>query len=1137
MKKTVIKEKVRELLPIREVRKIILELANLSTKLLDAERSTVFLHDDDSGELISFIAHNVEEIRIPDTYGVAGYTFSKNKTTNITDASNDPRYNPVNDKKFGYKCATILAEPIRSSKGKIIGVFQVINKNGSCFSNEDITLLRQITNTASTLLIRALDFEKSTAVDDEEIKYLKHFFTYEDKEIIDDIKKATIPLYISNKSEVADLYFDYDDLDLQIYNFRNEYYAIVKNNSNKVFVDSLPLEKNKPARIDWDSELIINDYEINRQQLRFYIKIKLNPYHKKIAYLSKHRDEILFSEKHTKSSIVKITMVKSKILLEILDRSIKLVVNDRTISDTVYVNLNDDVFVNDRLFNIRRMVYEQVLEKETYFFDKERNDFIISNTGDGDATVHFNLNAEWKVVLTKEDDDFFIDASFSPFSVYINGKKVRKNILLEDDEIHFYNKVVRLDRDSNRLEIFNYNFRSIDLKNISYKFRDGSVGIDNMNLKFDYGEFVAIMGPSGCGKSTLLDILAGKREPTSGKIFIDKHSLNENFSFFSDHISYVPQDDLLYANLTVYENLYYNALLRFPGTKLKDIDLQVNKVLREIRLADKKNHKVGSPIDKSLSGGERKRLNIGLELLSNSEIFIVDEPTSGLSSKDSELIIEILQTLSSSGKIVITVIHQPSAKIFKKFDSVLLMDKGGKIAYYGDVMSAIQYFSSHKQKVNKIPVYRKKDADPDILLETLEEYKRDEDGTFTDERLYSPDYWQNEYNKYIKTKGFIRFPTRSLDFKPNKRKISAVDKVSQFVTLLKRDFINKLRNRSNLMITFLEAPVLAVCISLLLKFAPDGTYSLYDNRYLTTFFFLSTIVSLFLSLANSIDEIIRDRDVLSRERLLNIRSYSYFNSKFVTLMIFSLIQNFLYLKTSFIILEIKELFLYHYIYMSVLSMSGIATGLFISSFPGLKEKTVQNFLPLILIPQIIFGGHIVKYEDMSDIFRVDRNKEIPEICNFMPSRWGYEGMVNLHYDNSVYFSRYGKIQQDLADLIEKEDKENISLLDQKSELLSKMNKFRKKYKKNYGNMVLGEEIKDAVSKAEVDKYNQNIMFYGEKKIPYTNLKMRTEHYNILVLLVITFINGILTIFSLSFTDRLKKRFINFRIGKKDENIK
>ncbi|MDA3885215.1 MAG: ABC transporter permease, partial [Candidatus Delongbacteria bacterium] len=148
-------------------------------------------------------------------------------------------------------------------------------------------------------------------------------------------------------------------------------------------------------------------------------------------------------------------------------------------------------------------------------------------------------------------------------------------------------------------------------------------------------------------------------------------------------------------------------------------------------------------------------------------------------------------------------------------------------------------------------------------------------------------------------------------------------------------------------ITFLEAPILGVIIALLLKYIPGEEYSLYDNKYLITFIFLSVIVSIFFALSNSVDEIIRDATILLREKMLNINSLEYYVSKFLTLMVFSIVQNFLFLLVGFWILELKELFLDYLLILTLVSIASTSMGLFISSLPKLTTKAAQNIIPLI----------------------------------------------------------------------------------------------------------------------------------------------------------------------------------------------
>jgi len=367
-------------------------------------------------------------------------------------------------------------------------------------------------------------------------------------------------------------------------------------------------------------------------------------------------------------------------------------------------------------------------------------------------------------------------------------------------------------------------------------------------------------------------------------------------------------------------------------------------------------------------------------------VLLLDEPTSGLSSKDSEKIIELLKSISLDGKIVYVIIHQPSSKIYKIFDKVIVLDKGGKLAFSGNNYDALKYFRDHSNQnfgeTIECPVC--KNVEPDLILETLEEPARDKDGTPLDTRKRSPEFWKSEFYDYQKKSGNVNFPMTANQFIPPKPKLSIRELFVQFFVLLKRNFLNKLRDKSNLAITFLEAPILAVIIGLLLKYVPSEKYSLYDNKYLITFIFLSTIVTLFFALTNSIDEIIRDASILLREKMLDINSFEYYVSKFITLISFSVVQNVLFLSLSFLILGLKELFLEYLLIMTIVSISGISIGLLISSIPKLTSKAAQNIIPLILVPQIIFGGFIVDFEDMNKVLFLDKTARIPEICQLMP---------------------------------------------------------------------------------------------------------------------------------------------------------
>ncbi|MDH5608671.1 MAG: ATP-binding cassette domain-containing protein, partial [Cyclobacteriaceae bacterium] len=231
-------------------------------------------------------------------------------------------------------------------------------------------------------------------------------------------------------------------------------------------------------------------------------------------------------------------------------------------------------------------------------------------------------------------------------------------------------------------------------ENVSYTFRNGTIGLRNINIREEGGKIIALMGGSGAGKSTLLNVLNGNDTPNQGMVRINGIDIHKDKTKIEGVIGYIPQDDLLIEELSVFQNLYYAAKLCFKDKTASELRELANKTLESLGLYEARNLKVGSPLDKSISGGQRKRLNIGLELLREPSVLFVDEPTSGLSSRDSENIMELLKDLSLKGKMIFVVIHQPSEDIFKMFDKLVLLDVGGYQIYYGNPVEGISYFKN-----------------------------------------------------------------------------------------------------------------------------------------------------------------------------------------------------------------------------------------------------------------------------------------------------------------------------------------------------------------------------------------------------------------------------------------------------------
>jgi len=283
-----------------------------------------------------------------------------------------------------------------------------------------------------------------------------------------------------------------------------------------------------------------------------------------------------------------------------------------------------------------------------------------------------------------------------------------------------------------------------EAKDIMYQFKSGGIGLHPLSFTEESGKLVGIMGASGAGKSTLLNVLNGTSAPTSGEVLINGINIHSEKEQIEGLIGHVSQDDLLIEELTVYQNLYYNAKLCFDNYTEPELQEAVLDVLENLGLYEIRDIEVGSPLNKKISGGQRKRLNIALELIREPAVLFLDEPTSGLSSRDSENILDLLKELTLKGKLVFVVIHQPSSDIFKMFDKLLILDNGGFLIYDGDPIDSIIYFKSCIQHANwsESECHCCGNVNPEQIFNIIETKVLDEYGNFTPDRKISPIEWR-----------------------------------------------------------------------------------------------------------------------------------------------------------------------------------------------------------------------------------------------------------------------------------------------------------------------------------------------------------------------------------------------------------
>jgi len=542
------------------------------------------------------------------------------------------------------------------------------------------------------------------------------------------------------------------------------------------------------------------------------------------------------------------------------------------------------------------------------------------------------------------------------------------------------------------------------------KFPNGGIGLRNVLIAEGPGRLIGIMGASGAGKTTLLNVMAGLVQPTKGEILINGFDINKQKDKIHGVIGYVSQDDLLIEELTVYQNLYYNAKLCFANFNEEQLHQRVMEVLENLGLDQRKDLRVGNPLDKTISGGQRKRLNIALELIREPAILFLDEPTSGLSSRDSENVLDLLKELSLKGKLIFVVIHQPSSDIYKMFDKMVIMDTGGYPAYYGPPVEAVTYFkkSTHQVDSNRGQCETCGNVNPEQIFNIIEAKVVDEYGQPTNKRKITPPQWYDLYKerfKINKVEDIKEEPPHSLNL-PNKIKQTLI-----FVT---RDTLSKLSNKQYLMINLLEAPLLAVILAFIIKYksAPGGaSYSFRFNDNLPAFMLMSIIVALFMGLTVSAEEIIRDRKILRRESFLNLSWNSYLMSKLVILFTLSAIQTFTFVLIGNMILEIEwSMLIPFWFVLFTTSCFASVLGLNISSAFN-SAVTVYVMIPLLLIPQMILSGLLFSFDKLNNL--ISTKGKVPIVADMMASRWAYEAIAVYQFNENSYeqpFYKYDKIE-------------------------------------------------------------------------------------------------------------------------------
>lgn len=585
---------------------------------------------------------------------------------------------------------------------------------------------------------------------------------------------------------------------------------------------------------------------------------------------------------------------------------------------------------------------QKIVTKGAYKIGRlENNDIVLD-----DPTV-----TREHAIISYSQGEFWIEDLGSTNKTYLNGKEVKSKTKFKESDtvtISFYSITLKDGAKDLRKES-----SAIKALAIQKKYPNNKIGLQDMSLNIPHSTFVALMGPSGCGKSTLLKCLNGENPATSGEVFIHGLSLADNFSLIKKKIGYVPQDDIIHKELTVYKTLFYAAKLRLPDdTAVSEINERIDKVINDLNLDQDKEKDIRTIKVGNLSGGQRKRVSIAVELLTEPTILFLDEPTSPLDPETIESFLKSLKKLAHSGTTIVMVTHKPEDLNY--VDQAIFLGVQGHLVFQGPANA----LTSHFEAQNIVEVYSKMSD-----IDTVTSY----------------------YQKPNKV-GFKAVNN------PDVKKEKPDSYWLQLYWLVSRYFNIKLNDKGNLVLLLAQPVIIA------------GLVCLVFNKFQIGVMFLMAISAIWFGVSNAAKEIVGELTVYKRERMFNLNINTYILSKWLVLSLIALIQTVLFVSIIYLNFKLspfegfEEVYLrpfgHSMLFMFYVSISASLIGLWLSSAFNTTEK-VMTVVPIALMPQIMLAGVMTKI-----------NNTLVEILSFFTlGRWGTEGFARLQ-DNASPASEF-----------------------------------------------------------------------------------------------------------------------------------
>lgn len=481
--------------------------------------------------------------------------------------------------------------------------------------------------------------------------------------------------------------------------------------------------------------------------------------------------------------------------------------------------------------------------------------------------------------------------------------------------------------------------------------------LQDISLVFQPREFIVVVGQSGGGKSTLIDAVAGYRPATHGAVHVNDIDVYQNFDAVRNDIGYVPQRDIIHMELTVFQALDYSAQLRMPpDTTKEERHARIMEVLEDLDLAHRKDTQISE-----LSGGQQKRVSIGVELLTKPGLFFLDEPTSGLDPGTETSLMQLMRRLADQGRTIVLITH--ATKNVMLADKVAFLARGGYLVWYGPPDEALTYFDKYRSERDR----RARDIEFDEIYAILE-----------DSRNGSPQEWAERFRSHPAYEKYIARPLEEVEHYPSGngqtasaaaaqpvagRQKAQISSLRQFSILSSRNIKILTRDKFSLALMLAAAPLVALLQVVLAAVVGANPFDFIEGNFAVVLIilFLPTVYAVMVGGLAQMREIVKEQDVYKRERLVNLRILPYVMSKIWVAALLALYQTACYILVHFLAFDmpggVTEMLL---MYFSLLlaTMAGMMLGLFASSLAP-NPNSAPLIVILFMVPQIVLGGALV----------------------------------------------------------------------------------------------------------------------------------------------------------------------------------